>query len=259
MKLIKGVLVVIAAATGSVALMLTSLSGCSNAAQTAVDNVELAEARAEALNPEGWIAVAPGFRYRHQHGGISFWITAPELTEAGLQQVEAHVEALARAAVTELDRFRLEQWEGRLAAARVMARDWQVYWPKLQQEYERILTERGVAPENLEGYLQPAAAQCSLGASAMPTTAGPGAKAYATADCIPGRAISGHVRTETTARAGNDWPAPCRDTGWVTSQCKSVAYGSSGCSSTALAEYFYRYSAVYFVQDQRHDSNSRCQ
>jgi hypothetical protein len=239
-------------------LILPLSSGCSNTAQADANHVELAQAPAQALNPEGWVTVAPGFRYRHQHGGISFWITAPELTEAGLQQVEAHVEALARAAETELDRFRLGQWKERLAAARVMARDWHVYWPKLQQEYRRILVERGVAPENLEGYLQPAAAHCSLGASAMPTTAGPGAKAYATAHCTPGRAISGFVRTETTARAGNDWPPPCRDTGWANSQCMSVAYGNTGCSSDALAEYFYRYSDVNFVADQRHSNNSRC-
>ena len=54
---------------------------------------------------------------------------------------------------------------------------------------------------------------CSLAASAMPTTASPGAKAYATASCSTGSVIWGWVETRTTARAGNDWPAPCDDSG----------------------------------------------
>lgn len=252
--------------TGITALMLAMFMGCSStayemAAKPSPEMIvtELEELVDTVLDPEGWTTVAPGFRYRHQRGGISFWVTASELTEEGLEQVEAHVEALARSATSEIERFRLREWKSRLEKARADHQNWQIYWPKLQQEYQRAI-EEGAIPQGKEGdvTLQPTSVTCSLGASAMPTTASPGAKAYATAYCDPGKAISGFVRTETTARAGSDWPPDCRSDGWRSSTCSNVAYGSYSCYSTALAEYYYRYSSFYFVEDDRYSSNGSC-
>ncbi|MGC8905275.1 hypothetical protein [Thermus sp.] len=99
---------------------------------------------------------------------------------------------------------------------------------------------------------------CSLAASAMPTTASPGAKAYATASCSTGSVIWGQVETRTSARAANDWPPPCYDSGWPFSQCMSVAYGSTGCSSSAWAGYYYQWTDLRVYSSTRSSSNSRC-
>lgn len=247
---------------GILYLSLGALAGCSSLAgeraaeppsETIGDEIE--EARAQALDPEGWVTVATGFRYRNHHGGTAFWVTPPELSEEGLQQVEAHVRGLERSAASDIEHFRLGEWQAQLEKARADYSDWRTYWPKLEQQVQEGI-EEGVLPQDTT--LQPALASCSLGASAMPTTASPGAKGYATGYCNPGAAVSGFVRTETSARAGNDWPAPCRDDGWSSSQCNSVAYGSSGCNSTALAEYYYEYQDADFVADNRYDSNSSC-
>lgn len=247
---------------GITSLTFITLAACSSTVATEPSpemiNAEIEELHDQALSSEGWIKVAPGFRYRNHRGGTAFWITSSELTEKGLQQVEAHVQALERAATSDLEHFRLEEWKTRLEKARIAQQKWQTYWPKIQQEY-REAVEKGVIPRSEDSVtLQPTSASCSLGASAMPTTASPGAKAYATANCSPGGAISGYVRTETTARAGNDWPPSCRDSGWSSSQCNSVAYGNSGCDSSALAEYYYEYGPFDIVSDARYDSNNFC-
>lgn len=247
-------------------LALIILAACSSAAyEIAAESspemidAELEELVSTALDPEGWVTVAPGFRYRLQHGGISFWVTTSELTEEGLEQIQTHVEALRRSATSEIERFRLREWETVLETARENYRKRQIYWPKLQQKYQEG-KEEGVLPQGEEDdvTLQPTSAQCSLSASAMPTTASPGAKAYATAYCEPGSAISGFVRTETTARAGSDWPPDCRSDGWKSSTCSSVAYGSYSCYSTALAEYYDKYSDIHYVDDWRYSSNGSC-
>ena len=99
---------------------------------------------------------------------------------------------------------------------------------------------------------------CSLAASAMPTTASPGAKAYAFASCSTGSIIWGQVETRTSAKAANDWPPPCYDSGWPTSQCMSVAYGSTGCYSSAWAGYYYQWTDLRIYSSRRSSSNSRC-
>ncbi|MFN3369591.1 MAG: hypothetical protein ACK4ZX_09395 [Thermus sp.] len=99
---------------------------------------------------------------------------------------------------------------------------------------------------------------CSLAASAMPTTASPGAKAYATASCSTGGILWGWVETRTSARAGNDWPPPCYDSGWPFSQCMSVAYGSTGCYSGAWAGYYFRWQDLRAYSNSRSASNSSC-
>lgn len=99
---------------------------------------------------------------------------------------------------------------------------------------------------------------CSLAASAMPTTASPGAKAYATASCSTESLIWGQVETRTSARAASDWPPPCYDSGWPTSQCMSVAYGSMGCYSSAWAGYYYQWTDLRIYSSRRSSSNSRC-
>lgn len=225
------------------------------------------------LEPEGWITVVPGFHYRDEPGGISFWLTAPELTEAGLQQVGERVEALARAAATERDRFRLAEWEISLARARVMHLSWQVllntFWPRLVRDFEQVIAAGAVPPE-IAALLTstqlhpPSLVRCSLRASAMPTTAAPGAKAYATAECLEGRppigvvALFGSVRTETRAASGTDWPPSCHNEGRALSQCKTVALGNVSCRSAALAEYYYLASGFHFVRDHRSSSNGAC-
>ena len=225
------------------------------------------------LDPKGWITVVPGFHYRDEHGGISFWISAPELTEAGLQQVGERVEALARAAATELDRFRLAEWEISLARARIMHLSWQVllniYWPRLARDFEQVIAAGAVHPEIAAMLTStqphpPSLVRCSLRASAMPATAAPGAKAYANAECLEGRppigvaALFGFVRTETRAASGTDWTPGCRDEGRALSQCTTVALGNGRCSSAALAEYYYLSSGFYFVRDHRSSSNGAC-
>jgi hypothetical protein len=222
------------------------------------------------LEPEGWLTVAPGFHYRDEHGGISFWISAPELTEAGLQQVGERVGALARAAATELDRFRLGEWELSLARARVMHLNWQILleilWPRFVRNVEQMVAA-GALPPELAGLVRPphppSLERCSLGASAMPTTAAPGAKAYATAVCseqppIGAPTLLGSVRTKTMATSGSDWPPSCHDEGRTLSQCKTVALGNGRCHSTALAEHYYLASGFHFVSDHRSSSNIAC-
>lgn len=247
---------------GITLLSLITLLGCSSlagekAAQPSSETTkaEINEARERALDEEGWITIATGFRYRNHHGGVAFWITPAELSQEGLRQVATYVRELERSATSDIERFRLGEWQTQLAKARIDYSNWQRYWPKLRVQVQEGVAE-GIIPQGTT--LQLALASCSLGASAMPTTSSPGAKGYATAYCNPGAAISGYVRTETSARTGNDWPAPCRDNGWSSSQCNSVAYGSSGCNSTALAEYYYEYQDTDFVADSRYDSNSSC-
>ncbi len=99
---------------------------------------------------------------------------------------------------------------------------------------------------------------CSLAASAMPTTGSAGAKAYATATCSTGSVIWGSVETRTSARAGNDWPAPCYYSGWPSSQCMSVAYSNTNCSSSAWAGYYHRWQDFRLYSVRRSASNSRC-
>jgi hypothetical protein len=99
---------------------------------------------------------------------------------------------------------------------------------------------------------------CSLAASAMPTTASPGAKAYATASCSTGSVIWGQVETQTSARAGTDWPPPCYYSGWPSSQCMSVAYGNTGCYSSAWSGYYYQWANLRIYSGSRSASNSRC-
>lgn len=216
------------------------------------------EVPGEVADSEGWIAVAPGFRYRNTYGGIDFWVTPPELTASGLQKVESHINALERNASSEMDRFRLAEWKKTLASASEQFEIWKTYWPKLQEEYRKALEELSSQKIN-ESTLQPAATSCSLGATAAPTTSKPGAKAYATANCTPdGRAISGYVRTETTAHAGSSWPPACSNDAWATTQCSSTAYGTYSCSSSAYSAYYYKYSDLTIVQDSRSSSNSKC-
>lgn len=97
---------------------------------------------------------------------------------------------------------------------------------------------------------------CSLAASAMPTTASPGAKAYAFAECGDA-VIWGSTEAHTFAAAGNDTNS-CHDSGWPASGCISVAYGNPGCRSSAYAGYFYSFSDLRLVS-RRLASNSRCQ
>ncbi|WP_126200584.1 hypothetical protein [Thermus scotoductus] len=120
-----------------------------------------------------------------------------------------------------------------------------------------------VGPENfhiLVSNLEPQSffPACSLAASAMPTTASPGAKAYATASCSTNSIIWGSVETRTSARAGNDWPPPCSDSGWPFSQCMSVAYGNTNCQSYAWAGYYYQWQDLKYYSDRRSSSNSSC-
>ncbi|WP_114312850.1 hypothetical protein [Thermus caldifontis] len=98
---------------------------------------------------------------------------------------------------------------------------------------------------------------CSLAASAMPTTASPGAKAYAIARCSD-TVVWGSTESRTAARAGNDWDF-CQNSGWPFSQCMSVAYGSTGCSSGAWAGYYYHWQDFRLYSGSRSASNSRCQ
>ncbi len=185
--------------------LLVVLSTLFTACNTAV--TPITEEVTEGGSDSGdWVTVASGFRYRNTYGGIDFWVTPSDLTSASLQQVESHVSALERNAASEMDPFRLAEWKKTLARASEEVEVWQTYWPKLQEEYRQALEELG-SQEIDESALQPAATSCSLGATAAPTTSRPGAKAYATANCSPdSRAISGYVRTETTARAGSSWP-----------------------------------------------------
>lgn len=99
---------------------------------------------------------------------------------------------------------------------------------------------------------------CSLAASAMPTAGSAGAKAYATATCGVGSVVWGRVETRTSARAGSNWPPPCHDSGWPFSQCISVAYGSTGCSSQAWAGYYYQWQDLRLYSGRRSAANSRC-
>lgn len=97
---------------------------------------------------------------------------------------------------------------------------------------------------------------CSLAASAMPTTASPGAKAYAFARCGDA-VIWGSTEARTFAAASNNTDS-CYDSGWPSSGCISIAYGNTGCISDAYAAYFYQWS--YFkLASRRLASNSRCQ
>lgn len=120
-----------------------------------------------------------------------------------------------------------------------------------------------VSPDNFSLLVQSLTPQslfpsCSLAASAMPTTEFPGAKAYATASCSTNAVVWGRVETRTTARAGNNWPAPCQDSGWPASQCMSVAYGSTSCFSTAWSGYYYQWADLRVYSNSRSASNSRC-
>ncbi|ETN88096.1 hypothetical protein [Thermus sp. NMX2.A1] len=99
---------------------------------------------------------------------------------------------------------------------------------------------------------------CSLAASAMPTSSSPGAKTYATAFCNAEFFIWGKVETRTTARAGNDQPPPCYDSGWPASQCMRVAYGNTGCHSTAWVGYFYQLGYLKTYSARRSAFHGRC-
>lgn len=257
---------------GWTVLVLVLLAACSNGLQRGETYDELiarevAEAEARAFDPTGWVTVVPGFRYRLEESGIGFNTTPPLLTEEGLQRLEAYVEALAQAAATGLDRDRLDTWKRELERAWANARDWQVALPKLVQEYQMILAERygvtvtsetaermlrqeietmfrveeiepmlreeeGVTPEQLTPQVLPS---CDLAASAMRTTAQPGAKAFARGVCRWGL-VAGFVYTETTAETGTQRPPPCVFRGRSSSNCRSIAFGRTGCHSTALAE-----------------------
>ncbi|BDG21335.1 hypothetical protein [Thermus thermophilus] len=99
---------------------------------------------------------------------------------------------------------------------------------------------------------------CSLAASAMPTTASPGAKAYATAICSTGSVIWGWVETQTNAWTASSWSPPCYYSGWPSSHCRSVAYGSTGCFSDAWVGYYYQWADLRIYSSSRSSTNSRC-
>lgn len=265
---------------GWAVLAFVLLAGCSNGLQRAetYDEMiagEIAEARARALDPTGWVTVAPGFRYRLEESGIGFSTTPPLLTEEGLQRVEAYVEALERAAVTELDRIRLDTWKRELERVRANARDFQAAMPKLVQEYQMIFAERygvTVTAETIERMLRqeidamfreeegvtlnnfpmlaPPIPDCELAASAMRTTAQPGAKAFARGVCRGG-IVRGFVSAETMAQAGTQWPLRCTDTGGSMAQCSSIAFGRTGCFSRAVVEVRVRHGNVYVIIAER--------
>lgn len=270
---------------GWAVLVFVLLAGCSNGLQGAetygeVSEREWAEAEAQALDPTGWVTVAPGFRYRLEESGIGFSTTPGLLTEEGLQRVEDYVEALKRAAVKELDRIRLDAWKRQLERARANAQDWQVALPKLVQEYQMILAERygvtvtsetvermlrqeiepmfredeGVTPHNFP-MLAPPIPACDLAASAMRTTAQPGAKAFARGVCSGG-IVRGFIYSETTAETGTQWPLPCTHTGRSMTQCSSTAFGRSGCFSSAKVEVYVRRGNTYVIVAERFREHS---
>jgi hypothetical protein len=236
--------------------MFTVLTSCSNTALKGAMKPspktvkhEIKEARQVALDAEDWTTLAPGFRYRNHHGGVAFWITAPELTADSIQRVEAHIHKLSRTATSDIEKFRLGEWKKALTRARSDHVNWQTYWPKIVKEHEQAVG-KGLIPQ---------VASCiRFGASAMPTTAAPGAKAYAEAECSASGFINGYVHTETSAHAASDWPPACQDDATFTSQCNSVAYGNQNCHSAAFAEYYYKFSSVVIDQDTRSDSNDYC-
>ncbi len=99
---------------------------------------------------------------------------------------------------------------------------------------------------------------CSLSASAMPTTASPGAKAYATAICSTSSIIWGWVETRTNAWTASSSSSTCYDSGWPSSHCRSVAYGATGCYSDAWSGYYYQLGDFRFYSNSRYSSNPRC-
>jgi len=194
-----------------------------------------------------WATLTDGFRFQEHETGIAFRVTPRLLTPDDLTLIESHINELSSQVTTELDSFRIDKWQTQFERTSRAAAVWHEHGHVLAAELEPL----GLSTEEVF------AMSCSLGATASPTTGGPGAKSYATGNCPPD-VISGSVDTETTARAANDWPVPCRDTGLVSSQCSSTAYGATNCDSSAVAMYSVTLGDLTFISDQETDFNGSC-
>lgn len=220
---------------------------------------EFAELHDRAFDPSGWVELTPGFEYReHEDGaGIGFRVAPPLLTDEGLQRIKAHVEDLRESASTDSDNTLLMRWESELAEVQELHSQFTTNWPLVQQALARDLS----GPEGslvLPGELQPLDSDGCVRASAMANSGSPGAKSYATASCNPSSWFNGDVDTNTTARAANDWPPRCSDSGFAYAQCRSIAYGDYNCSSTAIATSGYTYNGLTYLKYRANDTHSTC-
>lgn len=249
---------------GILASLLLIMTGCSTMTADApfeptreMIEQELAELRDRALDPSGWVELTPGFEYREHETGIGFRVTPPLLTSEGLQRIAAHIEDLKASASTALENARLARWEATAADAQELHAQFTTNWPLIQQALIRDLNgEEGSLA--LLSALQPLKTDGCVSASAMATSGSPGAKSYATASCDPNGWADGTVSTSAAARAANDWPPTCRDSGYAYAQCMNVAYGSYNCESSAIATADYTYDFFTYVARRANETHSGC-
>lgn len=219
---------------------------------------ELEELRSRAISPEGWVHLAPGFAFRPTDGGVGFQIAVPLLDQASMDHIEEHVEGLRSEAATEEDMARLASWE----RAWENTRYWFLQLSSLPAEDRGVILDRfhrsAGGLDHGDTSAEPLATDGCVAASAMPTSGSPGAKGYATASCSGGGPSAGYVYTESLARAGSNWPTPCNESGWNSSQCSSVAYGTFNCYSAATAAQYIYFSGITYQVRYAADDDDRC-
>jgi len=198
--------------------------------------------------------VAPGVWIYVHRGGVRLHMEPLLFTEETIPLFEAYVSSadLSRAASNESD---LEAIRDRLESSLSMARSNWAIIKKLTPQQRKELLESLVdsaKPADIGGKARPAYLLNCTRANAMPTTAKPGAKAYAKGWCANAHNYA-YTRAEAAGKVARD-----RDDGWGGAYASAVEYGNWSCSSEATASATVTISGHEVPVSSDSDTNNSC-
>lgn len=233
---------------GLAVLLALVLAACSvdpnPKAQDAVLRSEVQE-MVQAAENRSWTLLAPGFYYSEHKGGVAFRIRFEEFAPETLPTLRSRVNSL-----TSNQDAHGSNWKYILGVV-------ENAYPRFQQAYPELLKLLSPMPGDSiqqSNGVTPLSFGCSASASALPTTAAPGAKAYANANCS---SYTPTVSARTNAWA-NSQNNICNDSGMYGASCSSVQYGASGCGSLGEAQAYVYYNSFNYLLASDYDSHSGC-
>ncbi len=188
--------------------------------------------------------VAPGIWARWDAHSVTVHLTPPLFTEESLPKFRAFV---AQAEAAGASKTVLGQLRGALRSA-------EIEWETLQQLDPATIQElrRQTAPAAQPGQAAPQGLLNCTRATAGPTTARPGAKAYAKGSCVN---ATNHVYARAEA-AGEVRAA--RDAGWNGAFASAFQYGGWACASYGAASAYLSIGGFRITVDSSTAAYDRC-